>query len=645
MSIILRRDKGAPLSAAEIDGNFEYLDGRLSGLESGFAAEGIESIEQMPDGTIRIHGTHGSVFGPFYLPGAGDDAPMEASEVAYSGTVSGLSSSTVQDALDELARGGGGGGAGARWYVQQTAPVAQAIGDLWLHSGGTEPGRTGELYQWDGEFWLLKTSLRAIPNASAIAYDHGGPAMTTVEAALDAHGSRLANLEAAPGGTAPAASAVSYEDTASGLGATNVQEAIGALDVAVDGLQGRVAALESVPGGGAGGATHADAVDYAPLQSEGWTTEPTNAGDALDDLHARVQSLAAVDHPSTQEVADADAATLAAAKVYADGKSGPMLSSAPAAPLGQNAAPGISTDAARADHIHTRPSPSEIGAASAADLAALESRVDALEAAPGGGSGGDGETGGTGGGTTLQRIDRSFSMNLAPANTLLDTFWPNPEPPADTPLLVAVRSGGAPGLALEARREGNGQLSVLAYNASSATISGTLNVSVLWPTSGGGGATDADSIGYAPVDEDGWTTLPSHAGGALDDLHGRLRAVEAMPDTPPLLQTTAVQESVVDLGSVAGFAVLDLSLGTVFRASVAGNVSLSVVGAAASGRASSCLVVLANGGCAAVSWPAGTRWAGGAPPTLTEHGIDLLSLATVDAGATWLGVLAAADLQ
>lgn len=70
MSIIYRANKGAPLSAAEIDGNFKELEARPTHLEEHpERGEGIGKIQVVND-QMTLIGTFGSDFGTFYLPKA-----------------------------------------------------------------------------------------------------------------------------------------------------------------------------------------------------------------------------------------------------------------------------------------------------------------------------------------------------------------------------------------------------------------------------------------------------------------------------------------------------------------------------------------------------------------------------------------------
>ena len=68
MSIIYRAEKGAPLAAEEIDGNFRELETRLKILEDHpEASESIGKIEVESD-QMKLTGTFGTDFGVFTLP-------------------------------------------------------------------------------------------------------------------------------------------------------------------------------------------------------------------------------------------------------------------------------------------------------------------------------------------------------------------------------------------------------------------------------------------------------------------------------------------------------------------------------------------------------------------------------------------------
>ena len=67
MTLFLRREKGAPLTSEELDGNFETLDERIVSLEeSPLQGEGLAEVIEEGD-QVRLVGSYGTDFGGFSL--------------------------------------------------------------------------------------------------------------------------------------------------------------------------------------------------------------------------------------------------------------------------------------------------------------------------------------------------------------------------------------------------------------------------------------------------------------------------------------------------------------------------------------------------------------------------------------------------
>lgn len=96
--------------------------------------------------------------------------------------------------------------------------------------------------------------------------------------------------------------------------------------------------------------------------------------------------------------------------------------------------------------------------------------------------------------------------------------------------------------------------------------------------------------------------------------------------------TGAVAES---LAKVTGEAVtLDLKAANNFTHNVTANTAFTVTANTGNSFQLGTLV-LTNGGAFTVSWPATFKWADGAPPSLMESGVDVITFFTVDGGATY----------
>jgi len=91
---------------------------------------------------------------------------------------------------------------------------------------------------------------------------------------------------------------------------------------------------------------------------------------------------------------------------------------------------------------------------------------------------------------------------------------------------------------------------------------------------------------------------------------------------------------------------LDISAGNVVTATVStGTQTFTFTNPSATGKACSFTLHLTNGGSQTVNWPGAVDWAGGTAPTLTSSGLDVITFTTIDAGTTWLGFLAGADVK
>ncbi len=101
-------------------------------------------------------------------------------------------------------------------------------------------------------------------------------------------------------------------------------------------------------------------------------------------------------------------------------------------------------------------------------------------------------------------------------------------------------------------------------------------------------------------------------------------------------------ETVSAKGNTGAAVTFDLADGNVFSATVNANTTVTLANPAASGQCSSASILLTNGGAFSITWPASVKWAGGAQPTWTAAGVDVLTLFTVDAGTTWYGLIAGA---
>lgn len=90
---------------------------------------------------------------------------------------------------------------------------------------------------------------------------------------------------------------------------------------------------------------------------------------------------------------------------------------------------------------------------------------------------------------------------------------------------------------------------------------------------------------------------------------------------------------------------IDLASGNIFTKTISGATTFTLSNVPASGTSVSFILDLTNGGSAAVAWWSGVKWAGGAAPTLTAAGRDVLGFFTHDGGTTWTGLLLGKDVK
>ena len=95
---------------------------------------------------------------------------------------------------------------------------------------------------------------------------------------------------------------------------------------------------------------------------------------------------------------------------------------------------------------------------------------------------------------------------------------------------------------------------------------------------------------------------------------------------------------------------IDLTTGNTFKITMTGNCTFTFSNPPISGTTGSFTLILIQDGTGSrtATWPASVKWAGGTAPTLTTTattGTDILTFVTTDAGTTWYGFAAGADMQ
>lgn len=89
---------------------------------------------------------------------------------------------------------------------------------------------------------------------------------------------------------------------------------------------------------------------------------------------------------------------------------------------------------------------------------------------------------------------------------------------------------------------------------------------------------------------------------------------------------------------------IDVRTGNCFSKTISGPTTFTVSGVPAAGGVASLILDLTNGGSHEIAWWSGVKWAGGAMPSLTAAGRDVLVFFTHDGGTTWSGLVVGRDL-
>lgn len=100
-----------------------------------------------------------------------------------------------------------------------------------------------------------------------------------------------------------------------------------------------------------------------------------------------------------------------------------------------------------------------------------------------------------------------------------------------------------------------------------------------------------------------------------------------------------VNEAVNAIGNTgAGTVTVNCLTANRVTLTVTGISTLAFSNVPAAGTAKTMVLHITNGGAFALSFPTGTRWAGGIAPALMASGLDIIGLTTIDGGTTWDGV-------
>ncbi len=126
---------------------------------------------------------------------------------------------------------------------------------------------------------------------------------------------------------------------------------------------------------------------------------------------------------------------------------------------------------------------------------------------------------------------------------------------------------------------------------------------------------------------------------ALEFTDSKITMNDNLVETPEMKDYA---ETVNAIGATGGGTQdIDITAGNVVTATVTASANtFTFSNPSASGKSCSFTLILTNGGSQTVNWPGSVDWPGGAAPTLTTSGVDVLVFTTVDGGTIWYGFAA-----
>ena len=110
--------------------------------------------------------------------------------------------------------------------------------------------------------------------------------------------------------------------------------------------------------------------------------------------------------------------------------------------------------------------------------------------------------------------------------------------------------------------------------------------------------------------------------------------------TQPKLKYYSIEGSA--LGVTSGNVTIDLATANFYSATANANTTWTFANASPANTLSGVVLALSNGGADTQTWT-NVAWSGGAAPSLTANGLDILVFVSYDAGVTWNGMPASLD--
>lgn len=188
---------------------------------------------------------------------------------------------------------------------------------------------------------------------------------------------------------------------------------------------------------------------------------------------------------------------------------------------------------------------------------------------------------------------------------------------------------------------GSGSITIAATNNGTVTsVGGTGNVNGITLS---GTVTSSGNLTLGGTLSN--VSLTSQVTGTLPVANGGTGVTTSTGTTAVVLSTTPVITGLREKSAAVAASDINLSLGNYFTRTISGATTFTASNVATSGDVAAFILVLTNGGSAAITWFSGTTWAGGTAPALTSSGVDILGFFTINGGTTWRGLLLSKDIK
>ncbi|EHJ49485.1 cell wall surface anchor family protein [Solidesulfovibrio carbinoliphilus subsp. oakridgensis] len=463
----------------------------------------------------------------------------------------------------------------------------------------------------------------AVDTAAGTATTKASEAASSASTASGAASTAATKASEASASATTASGAAATATTKAGEAATSATVASGAATTATT-KAGEAADSATTASGAASTATTkaGEASTSATAAAGSATTATTKAGEASSSATSAASAKTAAESARDTAVAAKDLAvsskdTAVAAATTATTKAGEAADSATAAAASAAAAaeiaagniPNATTEAA--------------GKVELATTAETQTGTDATRAVTPAGAA-----------ATFSILGHVHTGVYEPANTNIQTHISRTDNPH---AVTAAQVGAAPAAKGVTNGDGHDHSGGDGAQISYAALADL-------PTIPAAGSATPEALGTAAAGtasglshEDHVHAMPTAAQvGALATAGG------AMTGRLDLLSTS---EGMSARGSISGAQTLDMALGNCFTATVTAATTFAPSNVPASGVLAGFVLLLTNGGAYTITWPTGTKWAGGTAPTLTTSGTDALVFVTTDGGTTWKAFVSGKDLK